>query len=67
MYSVPGIRSLNERSALCREIAQKHQATGKAESAATWRRAADEAQKRELAVKTLVELGWVHPEMAEVS
>jgi two-component system chemotaxis response regulator CheB len=58
------LRSLNERAALCRELAGKAAARADVEAAADWRRAAEEAERREQAIKGLVRADWNHPEAA---
>jgi two-component system chemotaxis response regulator CheB len=61
------LRALNERAALCREIAGKHAAKGNNRGAEVWQRAAEEAQQREEIAKRLVDAGWVHPEAQEAA
>jgi two-component system chemotaxis response regulator CheB len=56
------LRTLNERAALCRELADKHAARGEQEEAALWRRAAEEAGRREHAIQQLSRADWNHPE-----
>jgi two-component system chemotaxis response regulator CheB len=56
------LRSLNERTALCRELADKHARRGDDDSAAAWRRAAEEAGRREHAIQDLAKADWNHPE-----
>lgn len=56
------LRGLNERAALCREIARKHEVRGDHATAARWMEAAHEAERREGVVKTLVDKDWEHPE-----
>jgi len=58
------LRSLNERVALCRELAGKHAARGEEEAAAGWRHAAAEAERREQVIKDLSRAAWNHPETA---
>jgi two-component system chemotaxis response regulator CheB len=58
------LRSLNERAALCRELADKHAARGDNAGAAAWRGAADESQRREHAIIDLTKADWNHPEAA---
>jgi two-component system, chemotaxis family, protein-glutamate methylesterase/glutaminase len=58
------LRTLNERAALCRDIAAKHQAAGNARAAEAWQSAAKQAEDREKAAQALVDLSWVHPEAA---
>lgn len=55
-------RGLNERAALCREIAEKHVRNDDAAAAEIWQQAAKEAQRREKLVCKLVEGKWLHPE-----
>ena len=56
------LRTLNERAALCNELADKHLARGDDEAAAAWRRAAEEALRREQAIQDLSKADWNHPE-----
>ena len=58
------LRTLNERAALCREMADKHAARGEGEVARMWREAAEEAERRESALRDLDEAAWSHPEQA---
>lgn len=58
------LRTLNERAALCRELADKHAARGDQDAADGWRRAAEEAERREQAIKDLTRADWDHPETA---
>jgi two-component system chemotaxis response regulator CheB len=58
------LRTLNERTALCRELAGRHAADGNEDGAAAWRRAAGEAERREQAIQDLVHAEWGHPEIA---
>jgi two-component system chemotaxis response regulator CheB len=57
------LRSLNERSGLCRDIAARHEKKGNMASALTWRRAAEEAERREKAAQALAGADWEHPEV----
>lgn len=57
------LRSLNERAALCRDIAARHEEKGNLASAVMWRRAAEEAERREKAAQALVSADWAHPEV----
>ncbi|MBV9549935.1 MAG: chemotaxis protein CheB [Alphaproteobacteria bacterium] len=59
------LRGLNERAALCRDLMNKHLAAGRGQLAAQWERAAEEAEKRERAVKTMTQTDWAHPETRE--
>jgi len=59
------LRSLNERVALCRDLAAKHQDRGNLRAAEIWSRAAAEAEHREKAAQDLVGAEWMHPEAAE--
>jgi len=59
------LRGLNERAALCREIASKHAVKGNRQAAEIWELAAEQAQEREALAKRLVDAEWVHPEAAE--
>lgn len=58
------LRSLNERAALCRELADKSLGRGDDEAARAWRRAADEAGRRERVIQDLAKADWNHPETA---
>jgi len=59
------LRTLNERAALCREIAGKQAANGNSPAAESWEQAADEAEQRETLARQFVDRGWAHPEAAE--
>lgn len=61
------LRALNERAALCREIAGKYAAKDNGLAAETWERAAQQAEQREEDAKRLVDAGWVHPEVSEAA
>jgi two-component system chemotaxis response regulator CheB len=56
------VRILNERRALCLELADKQEARGNVRAAEQWRRAAEEAERREQAARQLAEADWAHPE-----
>jgi two-component system chemotaxis response regulator CheB len=56
------LRLLNERAGLCRDMAQKCDKAGDTRAAEVWRRAGDEAARREETAKTLTALDWQHPE-----
>jgi two-component system chemotaxis response regulator CheB len=56
------LRALNERAALCRDIAAKHETDGRSRAAEVWRGAAQEAERREKMVQALTEAGWDHSE-----
>lgn len=58
------LRGLNERFALCRELAARHAANGDTQLAEKWSDAADEALKREEVIQKLDEMSWHHPESA---
>jgi two-component system chemotaxis response regulator CheB len=58
------LRTLNERAALCRDLAQKHQANGNIRAASHWTHAAEEAERREKLAQELVRADWKHPEAA---
>jgi len=60
------LRALNERRALCAEMAIKSQASGNSAAAAVWRKAAQEAVEREGAIKSLMRVGWTHPETTKI-
>jgi len=55
-------RGLNERAALCREIASQHAKNANPKAGRVWQRAAEEAQRREELIRTIVEEEWIHPE-----
>jgi two-component system chemotaxis response regulator CheB len=56
------LRTLNERAALCRDIAEKHIAAGNAPAGEVWMQAAGEATGRENTIARLVNMQWRHPE-----
>jgi two-component system chemotaxis response regulator CheB len=58
------LRTLNERAALCRDLAARHRAAGNVLAADAWQKAADQAESREKAAQALVDLDWTHPEAA---
>lgn len=55
------LRMLNERAALCRDLAQKHNARGDAEGSLEWTRAANEASARETTIRAMTEAEWIRP------
>ena len=57
-------RMLNERSSLCRSIAEKHFAKGNKQAGEYWMRAAEEAAGRMKLVEPLIDAEWTHPETA---
>jgi two-component system chemotaxis response regulator CheB len=59
------LRQINERVGLCRDMAEKHSAAGRGDAARIWAHAAEEAARREAALKELVKLPWNHPESEE--
>lgn len=59
------LRFLNERSDLCRQMAQRQFANGNDAAGRLWQRAADEALRREPAAKEFTEADWVRPELSE--
>jgi two-component system chemotaxis response regulator CheB len=59
------LRSLNERAALCRELADKYAGRGDGVAAESWRAAAREAERREKALQDLTRADWDHPETIE--
>lgn len=66
-YDVAAVlRFLNERSHLCRSMADKHFANGNRATAEKWQRAAEEAAAREETVRELTEADWTRPEEAPV-
>lgn len=56
------VRSLNERRALCLELAEKQEARGNPKAAEQWRGAAEEAEQREKKAQELAGADWLHPE-----
>lgn len=56
------LRGLNERVALCRDLAEKHAAGDNLRAAEEWRRAGEEAERRERLAQELVKADWKHPE-----
>jgi len=56
------LRTLNERRALCEDLAAKQEARGHMKAAEHWRKAAEEAARREQAALELSKAGWIHPE-----
>jgi two-component system chemotaxis response regulator CheB len=58
------VRALNEREALCREMADKAAARGQREAAAAWRTAQTEALARKDTMAKLAALDWNRPERA---
>jgi two-component system, chemotaxis family, protein-glutamate methylesterase/glutaminase len=56
------LRFLNERSHLCRQMADKHFANGNRTAGELWQRAAEETAAREETVRELTEVPWTHPE-----
>ncbi len=55
------MRALSERGELCRQMADKAQADGDSGSALQWTAAMDEAKKRAVALRDLLEREWMHP------
>ncbi|HEY8254228.1 MAG TPA: chemotaxis protein CheB [Rhizomicrobium sp.] len=58
------LRTLNERAALCRDLAAKQRASGNVRAADAWQKAAEQAEGREKAAQAMVDLDWTHPEAA---
>ncbi|HEY2860443.1 MAG TPA: hypothetical protein VGJ21_18620 [Terracidiphilus sp.] len=56
------LRELNERAALCHDIAARHEAKGHSSTAEVWRRAAEEAERQKKAAQVLTGADWAHPE-----
>jgi two-component system chemotaxis response regulator CheB len=56
------VRTLNERRALCLDLADKQESKGNLRAAEMWRHAAEEAERREMAAQQLAGAEWVHPE-----
>jgi two-component system chemotaxis response regulator CheB len=61
------LRTLNERAALCRELASKQAVKGNRQAAEIWEQAAEQAEEREEIAKRLVDAEWVHPEALEAA
>jgi len=59
------LRTLNERAALCRELAGRQAVAGNSRAAESWERAAEEAEQRERLARQLVDKKWAHPEVVE--
>lgn len=59
------LRQLNERAALCREMAEKYRASGNGWAAGVWEDASGQAAERELAIQALVKADWFHPESGD--
>ena len=59
------VRAVNERAELCREIARKREALGDGTSAAQWRMAAEEADRRSRMLAEIAEKPWHDPEMTQ--
>src|SRR5262249_17818409 len=60
-------RTLNERAALCRDLAGKYRKAGNERAAQPGARAAEEAQRREELSRQLTRVEWTHPEAALTS
>ena len=60
------MRSLSERSELCRQMADKAQAAGEALVAVQWHAAISEAKERTVVLRQLLEKEWTHPGGVEV-
>lgn len=56
------LRTLNERAALCRDLAAKHRAAGNSRAAEAWQKAAEQAEGRKKAAEAMADLEWSHPE-----
>ena len=56
------LRLLNEREALCREMAEREEARGNLSAVAAWRAAQAEALSRKDTMAKLAALDWRHPE-----
>jgi two-component system chemotaxis response regulator CheB len=61
------LRLLNERTELCRELAQKHAARGNTVAKAQWIKASEEAANREDAIRRMAEAEWIRPESLEAA
>jgi two-component system chemotaxis response regulator CheB len=60
------LRTLNERVALCADLADRCAAKGDLARSEDWRQAADQAARREQAVRELCQASWQRPETAQV-
>ena len=56
------LRMLNERTALCRDIAERHRRSGNLTAARLWQEAAEQAAAREKTAALLAQSEWHHPE-----
>lgn len=56
------LRTLNERAALCRDMAARHREKDDMRAVQAWTRAAEEAERREKTARELVNAEWLHPE-----
>jgi two-component system chemotaxis response regulator CheB len=64
-YNVSAVlRTLNERAALCRDLAARHRDNQNPQAMELWTRAAEESERREKAARQLVDAKWFHPEKA---
>ena len=59
------LRMLNERAALCRELAERARTQGKNTEERKWMAASKEATDREAAVRTMTEAEWLRPESSD--
>ena len=55
------MRSLSERSELCRQMAEKSRAAINPITAAQWDAAMQEAMERTVVLRELLEKEWIHP------
>ncbi|HWD66654.1 MAG TPA: chemotaxis protein CheB [Caulobacteraceae bacterium] len=60
------VRSLNERAALCRDIAAQRDAKGRTKERDRWLAAADQALEYEAGLWKLAEIDWINPEAPAV-
>ncbi|HSC18252.1 MAG TPA: chemotaxis protein CheB [Rhizomicrobium sp.] len=61
------LRLLNERAELSRDLAHKHNAHGNTQAQSLWLQAAEEATKREEAIRNMTEAEWIRPESLGVA
>ena len=57
-----GLRTLNERSALCRRMAEAARGKGLDRAALQWEAARDEARERAELLRRFIERGWRRPD-----
>jgi len=59
------MRFLNERTELCRQIAEKFRAADDPARAALWEAAVREAMERTLVLRRMLESEWIHPDRVD--